>query len=91
MFKAIEPTDTHQRRRVTVAEAEATVYPGLEHVARSPRWEAKWESFKAQMLDGDELVEFCSDRRSWEMLMGCAGYELVRDGKVVDQIVTMRS
>ena len=91
MLNVLEPSDRHQRRRVTVAEAESTVYPGLEHVARSPRWEDKWKSFTAQMVDGDELWEFCSDRASWEMFMGCAGYELVRDGKVVDRIATMRS
>jgi hypothetical protein len=40
------------------------------------------------MQTGDELWEFCTDRESWQQLMGSAGIELIRDGNVVASIVT---
>jgi len=49
----------------------------------------RWLEFKAQILPGDKIVAFESSPESWEHLAGSAGYILVRDGKVVAQIITL--
>jgi hypothetical protein len=51
----------------------------------------EWEALKAQMKPKDELWEFCSDKASWNELMGVAGYELRRDGIVITMIIGRRS
>lgn len=81
------------RRRVTVAQAEA------ENMVRNDRLgpdpvpfgfqREKWQRLVGQMREGDELWEFSSSPDSWHHLAGRAGIELVREGKVVDTIVTM--
>jgi hypothetical protein len=50
-----------------------------------------WEKLKAEMKPGDLLMRFASPVESWERLAGRTGIALVRDGKVVDAIVTMVS
>jgi hypothetical protein len=50
---------------------------------------AEWEKLKAEMQPGDLLVHFASPVESWERLAGRAGIALVRDGKVINAIVTM--
>lgn len=49
----------------------------------------KWESLKAKMLPGDEIRRFSSDEASWQALGGRMGVALIRDGKVVDEIITL--
>jgi len=43
----------------------------------------------AQMEEGDELWEFRSPVESWEHLAGRAGIALVRQGEIINFIVTM--
>jgi hypothetical protein len=50
-----------------------------------------WADLREQLQDGDELWEFCSDERSWDELMGWAGYALVREGAVVGAVVTRQN
>jgi hypothetical protein len=54
----------------------------LEEVA------AGWIALKAKMLPGDEIWYFASDPESWQHLAGREGYALVRDGDVIDALVT---
>jgi hypothetical protein len=49
---------------------------------------ARWEKFKAGIRPGDELWEFSSSRRSWEDLAGRAGFCIVRQGRIIDAIIT---
>jgi len=49
----------------------------------------RWLRFKSQMKDGDELWEFSSPPITWKLLVGRAGLSIVRNGKIVDSIVTM--
>jgi hypothetical protein len=44
---------------------------------------------KADMQPNDELWTFSSPPRTWEDLAGRAGIALVRDGQVIEVIVTM--
>ena len=51
----------------------------------------QWEQFKAAMMDGDEICCFCSPPDPREHLAKTGGYALVRQGKVIKCIVTMRN
>jgi hypothetical protein len=93
------PSNTDQRRRITIAEAEAEHTPTGQEPERIRRFPALakpfgfqndvWEALKAQMQAGDELWEYCTDRGSWQQLMGSAGIVLIRDGEVVASITTL--
>jgi hypothetical protein len=48
----------------------------------------RWKDFKQQLRNGDLIFHFISDKDSWDVLCGRAGYVLVRDGEVVDTITT---
>jgi hypothetical protein len=74
--------------KVTIGKAEAANLSegrpfGYQH--------RKWERLKSNMLEGDELWEFCSPEHTWIHLMGRQGYAVVRDGQVVDSIYTSMS
>ena len=49
----------------------------------------QWVTLKSKMIPGDELWEFRSPPDSWAHLCGRAGVSLVRDGQVIDSIVTL--
>jgi hypothetical protein len=49
---------------------------------------ARWEKFKAGIRPGDELWEFASPDKSWEHLAGRAGLCIVRQGRIIDAIIT---
>jgi len=49
---------------------------------------ARWEKFKAVIRIGDELWEFESPAESWEKLAGRAGFCIVREGRIIDAIIT---
>jgi hypothetical protein len=49
----------------------------------------KWESLKARMQPGDELWTFSSSPQSWRDLAGRAGIALVRNGQIIERLVTM--
>ncbi len=49
----------------------------------------KWEVLKAKYADnGGCLIYFITEKKSWESFSGRAGYLLIKDGKVIDSIVT---
>jgi hypothetical protein len=50
---------------------------------------AEWEGLKARMQPGDELWTFASSPESWRNLAGRAGIALVRNGQIVERLVTM--
>lgn len=58
---------------------------------RNERWLAEWRSFISQMQPGDQLRHFLSPPETWLRLAGLAGYAIVRQGKVVDSLVTILS
>lgn len=49
----------------------------------------RWLAFKKQIKQGDEIWKFSSSTESWEDLAGREGICIVRDGEIVDSIVTM--
>ena len=81
------------KEKISVAEAEAAhacSFPGL---GPSPvpfgYQNAQWREFVAKMQDADELWTFSSGNESWAHLCGRAGIALVRDGEIVDSIITL--
>lgn len=48
----------------------------------------EWKAMIAKMEDGDELWEFCSSLESWRIMGGREGIALIRNGQVIDHIVT---
>ncbi len=49
----------------------------------------RWRELKSRMEAGDELWEFSSPEESWKNLAGRAGFCVVRNGKIVDFLVTI--
>lgn len=49
----------------------------------------EWEEFKARIQDGDELWEFSSPPESWERLAGRSGLCIVRDGIIINVMITI--
>ncbi len=47
-----------------------------------------WKRLLDQMEEGDNLFEFNSDDESWDNLAGRAGLALVRDGKIIADMIT---
>lgn len=52
---------------------------------------SEWEALKAAMQPGDELWTFTSSPASWRALAGRAGIAVVRGGRIVATIVTMKN
>jgi hypothetical protein len=74
------------QKQLTVDEAETEyMHEGIPFGDMNKRWDA----LKSQMMDGDEIWEFSSSADSWNHLAGRAGLALVRQGKVIDCIVTI--
>jgi len=49
----------------------------------------RWDLLKASMQEGDTVWEFSSPPESWRNMAGRAGVALVRDGAIIDVIITM--
>jgi hypothetical protein len=83
---------------MTVLEVEADEMKNLEEVLRIvpdlPRvpfgyGNQEWEKFKAQLQEGDTIVHFRSDRRSWSNLAGEEGYAIMREGCIFRRFTTL--
>lgn len=82
-------------RRLSAEEAEA------EHMVSNRRLgprpvpfgfqNDRWKALLARMVEGDELWEFSTPREDWHALAGRAGIALVRQGRIVDEIITLMS
>lgn len=48
----------------------------------------QWQRIKEQMQTGDQLYRFRSPPETWANMAGRAGIALVRDGRVIDTLVT---
>jgi hypothetical protein len=83
------------QKRLTVAEAEAAHMVRNDWLGPNPVpfgfVNGKWRALLLEMKEGDELWAFSSSRESWAHLGGRAGIALVRDGEVVDSLITARN
>jgi hypothetical protein len=82
--------------KISVKQAEQ-MFPGVNdertkftpEIARPFGYQHdRWEALKAEMKTGDELWTFSSPADYWKNFAGRLGIALVRNGKIVDVIVT---
>ncbi len=83
------------RRRVTVEEAERANLVKNDRLGMAPipfgSNHAAWKALLDQMVDGDELWEFCSPPESWRHHAGSELIALVRSDQIVAAILTRLS
>jgi hypothetical protein len=65
-------------KKISIEQAEADL--GCEN--------HEWKALLAQMVDGDELWEFSTSKKSWHALAGSAGIALVREGEIINIVTT---
>lgn len=59
-----------------------------EGLAEIRRYRERWNSLRSQLRPGDRIWTFRSPGADWERWAGRAGYAVVREGVVVDGVVT---
>jgi hypothetical protein len=73
-------------KKISVEQAEAqNLVDGVPFGAQAE----DWKRLKAAIKVGDELWTYCSSFESFKALAGRCGIAIVRDGKVVQQLVTI--
>jgi len=78
-MSALELSDDNKRKLVEKSE-------------QVKRWQVeKWKPFVADLQPGDEVWRFRSPPETWSSFCGCAGYVVLRCGKIIRSLTTMRS
>ncbi|MEX2583566.1 MAG: hypothetical protein WD766_09835 [Gemmatimonadota bacterium] len=72
-----------------VDDAPTNFDPGVPHrTALESRM--AWQALKRRATVGDEVWAFANPSSTWRKLGRCMGYAVVRDGEVVESIVTIK-
>jgi hypothetical protein len=50
-----------------------------------------WQKLQRQARGGDELWAFSNPPSTWRKLGKCSGFALVRDGEIVESVVTTKN
>ena len=50
-----------------------------------------WRELKSRMIEGDELWQYSSPAEDWKNLMGEAGIALLRNGEIVEVMMTLHN
>lgn len=83
------------KQEVTVEEAEEKNMVQNEDLGPFPipfgYMNDQWLEFKNKIQDGDQIWEFSSSTEEWMNLVGRAGLCIVREGRIVESIVTAMS
>lgn len=80
------------QNKVTVEEAEdPNGYYDIfsRDLAPLVRPSSQWDALVARMIEGDELWTFRSPKGTWRHRRGREGIALVRNGLIINAIVTM--
>ena len=72
----LTPTEEDQELPISIATVERLAD------GAHPRFALRARGFLAQLQPGDEVVEFCTARRTWQALCGRAGCRIIRKGTV---------
>ena len=75
--------EEYQERRLDVGGRLGPASVTFDYQSR------RWLDFKRQIQEGDELWEFRSPFQTWLHLRGRQGICIVRDGEIIDSIVTV--
>ena len=83
-----DSTPSPYQKKVSVLEAEKNHMEtvGNKQIPFAGN-DDRWQAILSRMQDNDELWEYTSPDEMWEMLAGREGIVLVRDGKVIDNIL----
>jgi hypothetical protein len=73
--------------RMTVRRVSPAELP-VPSARSSPHFVARLAEFRGRLLPGDELYYYNSYPEDWDRLLGSEGYAIVRDGEVLDTLVT---
>jgi hypothetical protein len=74
-------------QRLTIAKAEhANTRPGQLPFGGLAK---EWDLLKAQVREGDEIWSYCSPEATWKAMCGRQGIWLIRNGKIIYDIVTL--
>jgi hypothetical protein len=72
-----------------VEEAPTNFDPGVPH-RTALQIRMTWQALKRRSTDGDEVWAFANPPSTWRKLGRCTGYAVVRNGEVVESVVTMK-
>ncbi len=86
VLKMLEPSEVDSRQPVSLEEIER-----LGEGSRTPRFATECRTFVAAYETGDEVVEFCTAMKSWNLGNGRAGYWLIRNGFVEAELIVRMS
>jgi hypothetical protein len=79
-------------QRVTIEEAEKENMVEIEgKMVPFGYCNRDWVILLNLMLPGDEIYRFCSSPESWEDQYGQEGYQLIRNGEIIADIITKMS
>jgi hypothetical protein len=78
-----------RKERVTIEQVELS--PFLDHEAPLGDDSDEWRRLKGLVQANDEIWTFCSPQEEWDRHMGWQGLILVRDGKLIDVVVTAQN
>jgi hypothetical protein len=78
-----------RKERVTVEQVESQ--PILDHDEPLNDALGEWRELKGVLQPGDELWTFRSPQEEWDRFMGWQGLVLVRDGKLLEVVVTAQN
>lgn len=80
------------QKKITIGEAEAEHTVSNRDLGPLPVpfgfMNARWRAFVANMQAADELWTFSSGEESWQHLCGRTGISLVRNGEIIESLVT---
>lgn len=73
-----------------IEKRETAIYENVTKQNTKPfgSMNADWEKMKAMHKNGDCIIHFRTDEKSWKTLSGREGYLLARNGKVLYVILT---
>jgi hypothetical protein len=80
------PSTKAQSRPASIEEVKA-----LMQSTSNPRFAMECERFIALFSLGDEVAEFCASIQDWRTGAGREGFNLLRDGSVVAELLTKMS
>ena len=71
-----------------MSRSEVAAFKKDQPLSIAPAFQLRFDKFKAQIMDGDELWYYESNLQP---LSGTGGYAIIRNGVVVDSITAWRS
>jgi hypothetical protein len=92
MFPGPEPNPlnvSHEWLTERVENAPTSFTAGLPDRA-ALRMRMAWQKLQRQALGGDELWAFSNPPSTWRKMGRCSGFALVREGEIVESVITAK-